>query len=277
MRDSKKVRCENLTIGELAQRSGVKLETIRYYERIGILAGPPRTTHGHRVYDYEDVRTFVFLRNARQAGFPLAQVRTLLKARAGGASCVEVRDMALDHLAAVRVKIGHLVGLSERLQHAINGCSAEPGGGCPVIEMLDCAPKRDHREYGWRTGLQNSMPPSPARLRDLESRDDSTLVELARAGDASAVWLITKRNNRRLYRVARAVLGDDHEAEDDFAYAARAGYGLFRASTNVPEQRSNKPRIVGYPSGWPIPAVLRVLHESSQARARWEADGPPPE
>ena len=119
----------------------MKLETIRYYERIGILAGPPQTTHGHRVYNYEDVRTFVFLRNARQAGFPLAQVRILLKARAGRASCVEVRDMALDHLEAVRVKIGQLVRLSERLQHAINSCSAEPGGGCPVIEMLDCAPK----------------------------------------------------------------------------------------------------------------------------------------
>ena len=58
------------------------------------------------------------------------------------------------------------------------------------------------------------MPPNSPSLSHLESHDDSSLVALARAGDASAVWLITKRNNRRLYRVARAILGDDHEAED---------------------------------------------------------------
>ena len=94
MQEAKKARTRHFPIGEVARRSGVNVETIRYYERIGILAGPPRTASGHRVYDHEDVRAFTFLRHAREAGFPLAQVRTLLKARAGGASCGEVRDMA---------------------------------------------------------------------------------------------------------------------------------------------------------------------------------------
>jgi RNA polymerase sigma-70 factor, ECF subfamily len=61
---------------------------------------------------------------------------------------------------------------------------------------------------------RNSMPPNPATLRNLEKLDDAALVALARRGDASAFWLITKRNNRRLYRIARAVLGDDLDAED---------------------------------------------------------------
>jgi len=169
MHQAGKVRRQDFTIGQLAERSGVKLETIRYYERIGVLAGPPRTLQGRRVYAYEDVRTFTFLRHAREAGFTLAQVRILLKARAGGASCVEVRNMASEHLEAMRLKIAQLVRLSERLQCAMSQCSTEPGGRCPVIEMLDCGPHGDRREYGSSTGLQQLnaaelTEPQPPRI-----------------------------------------------------------------------------------------------------------------
>ena len=140
MQEAKKARTRHFPIGEVARRSGVNIETIRYYERIGILAGPPRTASGHRVYDQEDVRAFTFLRHAREAGFALAEVRTLLRARAGGASCGEVRDMASHHLETVRIKIAELLRLSEGLQRAIGECSGNAGGRCPVIEMLDRAP-----------------------------------------------------------------------------------------------------------------------------------------
>ena len=130
-----------------------------------------------RVYAYEDVRTFTFLRHAREAGFTLAQVRILLKARAGGASCVEVRNMASEHLEAVRLKIAQLVRLSERLQCAMSQCSTEPGGRCPVIEMLDCGPHGDRREYGSSTGLQqlNAAELTRRRLfwRELDGRDSA--------------------------------------------------------------------------------------------------------
>jgi MerR family mercuric resistance operon transcriptional regulator len=140
MQEAKRERSRHFPISEVARRSGVKVETIRYYERIGILAGPPRTAGGHRVYDQEDVRTFTFLRRAREAGFALAQVRTLLEARAGGASCDQVHDLASHHLETVRVRIAELVRLSERLQRAIGECAGSAGGQCPVIVMLDCAP-----------------------------------------------------------------------------------------------------------------------------------------
>jgi MerR family transcriptional regulator, mercuric resistance operon regulatory protein len=136
----KRAGSEGLTISELARRSGVKLETIRYYERIGMLPGPPRTEHGYRIYGHEDVRTFTFVRRAREAGFTLADVRMLLKLReAGGASCAEVREMASEHLESVQAKIADLMRLSERLEHAIARCSGDKRH-CPVIEMLDCAP-----------------------------------------------------------------------------------------------------------------------------------------
>jgi len=80
------------------------------------------------------------------------------------------------------------------------------------------------------------MPPNPTKLRDLGKLDDAALVALARGGDAAAVWLITKRNNRRLYRVARAVLGDDHEAEDvvqETYIRAFAKLGGFRAEASL--------------------------------------------
>lgn len=138
MRSNKAGR-EGLTIGELARRSGVKLETIRYYERIGMLVGPPRTEHGYRVYSQDDVRTFAFVRRAREAGFTLADVRLLLKLRAaGGASCAEARGMASRHLALIDGKIADLTRHRRRLERAIAGCRGEADLSCPVIEMLDC-------------------------------------------------------------------------------------------------------------------------------------------
>jgi len=141
MPSTKRAGTEGLAISELARRSGVKLETIRYYERIGMLAGPARTEHGYRIYDHEDVRTFTFIRRAREAGFTLAQVRALLKFRAsGGASCAEVRDMASDHLSSVRAKITGLTRHHQLLERALAQCSSEACFRCPVIEMLDRAP-----------------------------------------------------------------------------------------------------------------------------------------
>src|SRR5215203_3073863 len=74
-----------------------------------------------------------------------------------------VRNMASEHLEAMRLKIAQLVRLSERLQCAMSQCSTEPGGRCPVIEMLDCGPHGDRREYGSSTGLQQ---PNAAELNE---------------------------------------------------------------------------------------------------------------
>jgi MerR family mercuric resistance operon transcriptional regulator len=85
-------RAQAFPIGELATRSGVKIETIRYYERVKMLVPPPRTASGRRVYDATDLRILVFIRRSRELGFSHDQIRALL--RLGGpekATCREVR------------------------------------------------------------------------------------------------------------------------------------------------------------------------------------------
>ena len=95
MRSITASRAEAFPIGQLAKRSGVKIETIRYYERVKMLVAPPRTASGRRVYHVADLRTLVFIRRSRELGFSLDEIRTLL--RLGGpekATCREVREIA---------------------------------------------------------------------------------------------------------------------------------------------------------------------------------------
>jgi MerR family transcriptional regulator, mercuric resistance operon regulatory protein len=133
-----RLRNEGLSIGEASRHTGVKLETIRYYERIGMLTGPPRTAAGHRVYGADDVRTLAFVHRARELGFPLADVRTLLTLRATGpACCAKGRDIALRHLASIRGQIADLSRLAQLLEQTVDQCSAKTTPDCPVIELLD--------------------------------------------------------------------------------------------------------------------------------------------
>ena len=106
MRSITASRAEAFPIGQLARRSGVKIETIRYYERVKMLIAPPRTASGRRVYDVANLRTLVFIRRSRGLGFSLHEIRALL--RLGGpekATCREVREIAAQHLDDIRAKI----------------------------------------------------------------------------------------------------------------------------------------------------------------------------
>jgi MerR family mercuric resistance operon transcriptional regulator len=99
-------RAEMLPIGALSKRSGVNIETIRYYERVKMLAPPPRTASGRRVYNSTDLRILVFIRRSRELGFSLDEIRALL--RLGGpekASCREVREIAAHHLEDIRARL----------------------------------------------------------------------------------------------------------------------------------------------------------------------------
>lgn len=98
-----------ITIGGLSKRTGVNIETIRYYERIGVLPGAPRTSGGHRLYDEDHLKRLTFVRRSRELGFPLEEVRGLLRMVDGdGYSCDEVKALTLDHLADIRRKIADL-------------------------------------------------------------------------------------------------------------------------------------------------------------------------
>src|SRR5882757_9607973 len=97
-----------IQIGELSRRTGCNIETIRYYERIGLMPAPPRRGR-YRSYGGEDVGRLGFVRRARELGFTLDDVRALLGLAAGGAAaCADVRDLAASHLVDVRARIADL-------------------------------------------------------------------------------------------------------------------------------------------------------------------------
>ena|SRR5689334_18547810 len=140
-------RAEDLTIGRVSALTGVNIETIRYYERTGVLPAPPRTASGRRVYRSGDVRLLAFLRRARDIGFPLADIRALL--RLGGpekAACRDVRQIAAHHLADIRAKISDLRKLERLLTRTVARCTGTTAPDCPVLDILDVRGARQRRE-----------------------------------------------------------------------------------------------------------------------------------
>ena len=131
-------RAENLPIGELSKRSGVNIETIRYYERVKMLAPPPRTASGRRVYHSTDLRILVFIRRSRELGFSLDEIRALLALRGPEkASCREVREIAAHHLEDVRARLVDLKKLERLLAKTVARCSGRTAPDCPVLDILD--------------------------------------------------------------------------------------------------------------------------------------------
>jgi MerR family mercuric resistance operon transcriptional regulator len=126
-----------MTIGEFSRHTGGNIETIRYYERIGLLPVPQRAGR-YRRYGPADVGRLVFIRRARQLGFTLDEVRALLKlSEAGdGAACAEVRELAASHLAEVKAKIADLRTMERTLTEAVRFCDAGEVPGCPLINAL---------------------------------------------------------------------------------------------------------------------------------------------
>lgn len=128
----------SIAIGELSRRTGVNIETIRYFERVGVLATPPRTSGGRRAYGADHVRALGFIRRARELGFTQAEVRAIVSL--GGpsqASCNEVREIAAHHLKRVRAKMTDLAQLERLLASTINQCEGDGAVSCAVIDMLD--------------------------------------------------------------------------------------------------------------------------------------------
>jgi MerR family mercuric resistance operon transcriptional regulator len=126
-----------VSIGALAARTGCKAETIRYYERIGILPPPPRTPGGQRRYRRAHLMRLNFIRRARELGFALDEVRALLRlVDEGGHSCAEVETLARGHLDSVRVRIADLAAMEAVLAHILARCAGGTVPDCPIIEAL---------------------------------------------------------------------------------------------------------------------------------------------
>lgn len=110
-----------MRIGELSKRAGVSVETIRFYERDGLLRAPPRSGAGYRLYGEDDERRLRFIRRAKDLGFSLAEIRGFLQARDGGeCPCQDVLAVADQHLRDVRQRIGRLEAFAQILQRALN-------------------------------------------------------------------------------------------------------------------------------------------------------------
>jgi Cu(I)-responsive transcriptional regulator len=126
-----------LKIGNLAKATDTKVETIRYYEHVGLLAAPARTAGNYRAYRAEHLNRLSFIRRARDLGFSIDQVRTLLNlSDQKQRSCEAVDAIAREHLAEVERKIADLTVLRRELKELIDQCRQGTIAECRIVEAL---------------------------------------------------------------------------------------------------------------------------------------------
>lgn len=124
-------------IGEAARRSGVKVPTIRYYEQIGLMPAPPRTDGNRRLYAAKDLQRLAFIRHARELGFEVDAIRTLLTLQDEPAqSCAAADAAASARLIEVEQRIASLTALKDELERMVLGCAHGRVDQCRVIEIL---------------------------------------------------------------------------------------------------------------------------------------------
>jgi MerR family copper efflux transcriptional regulator len=128
-----------LTIGEVAEQGGVHIETLRYYERRGLLEKPPRSASNYRQYPETAVRRVRFVKRAQELGFSLNDIKELLSLQAAPeAGCAEIRAHAEAKMKAIEDKISSLTAMKKALSRLVTACSGEgPLSECPILESLE--------------------------------------------------------------------------------------------------------------------------------------------
>jgi len=125
------------SIGEIARRSGVKVPTVRYYEQIGLLPAPPRSEGNRRLYNHSDLHRLTFIRHARELGFDLDAIRSLLALQdSPNQSCATADAIAQARLAEVDQRIASLMALRAELERMVSECACGRISDCRVIETL---------------------------------------------------------------------------------------------------------------------------------------------
>ena len=130
---------DRVTIGEVAKQAQVRIETLRYYERIGLVAPPPRNGSNYRLYPLETVRRIRCIKRAQELGFSLKEITDLLALQATPeTSCADIRTRALSKITAIDDKILALYAMKQALRQLVVVC---PGQGeifdCPILASLD--------------------------------------------------------------------------------------------------------------------------------------------
>ena len=124
--------------GELAQRTGCNIETIRYYEKISLLPEPPRSSSDYRIYDETHVRRLRFVLRGRELGFNMEEIRGLLSLIDGGRqTCAEVKTRTEHHLNDIRGKIADLRRIETILANTAAQCSGNEVRECAILKALD--------------------------------------------------------------------------------------------------------------------------------------------
>ena len=145
---------EGLSIGALSQQSGVNIETIRYYEKIGVMPMPGRSAGGYRVYGQDHVKRLHFIRRGRELGFGLDELRRLLSLVDGhSCTCAEVHALTVEHLKDIRQKISDLRRLERVMSDMAASCTRDQIPECPVIDALFKMPPLHRRKRHERVRL----------------------------------------------------------------------------------------------------------------------------
>jgi MerR family transcriptional regulator, copper efflux regulator len=134
---------DRLTIGAVAKQAQVRSETLRYYERMGLVAPPPRNGSNYRLYPEETVRRVQFIKHAQELGFSLKEITELLALRATpDTPCADIRTRALAKINDIEAKMRTLHAMKRALTQLVEEC---PGEGavtdCPILESLDAEGK----------------------------------------------------------------------------------------------------------------------------------------
>lgn len=134
-------RMSTLTIGRLAKAAGVAIDTIRYYEREGLLPEPPRRASGYRAYPPETVRRLRFIRGAKQLGFSLKEIAELLELRNHRSDeRDEVRSKAREKIRQIDQRVAEMIAIRDELKVLVSACEHEQahgGADCPILGALE--------------------------------------------------------------------------------------------------------------------------------------------
>ncbi len=126
-----------VTIGVLSTKTGVNIETIRYYEKEGILPKPARSSGGHRLYSEDDIKRLFFVRRSRELGFSIKEINSLLSlVHIGEYTCAAVHDLTVQHAEEISQKIKDLQKMEQVLLEMAAECSQGDIPECPIVDTL---------------------------------------------------------------------------------------------------------------------------------------------
>jgi Cu(I)-responsive transcriptional regulator len=128
-----------MTIGQVAKQTGVSVETVRFYERKGLIEEPARKDSGYRQFTDSDIKRLLFIQQAKTLGFSLMEIKELLSIRADPAtSSREIKSLASEKLESIEEKIKMLQRMKKTLKPLVDSCPGEgPKNQCPILEALD--------------------------------------------------------------------------------------------------------------------------------------------